>query len=373
MSNQFIRKCSLIVYGTPPTPGGTGLPIPGSQGAGPSTTTTTSGATAIVIPNSQPQAAQDQPGIELGALRIQFSITAMDVDAPPTARIRVINLADSTAQQIQQEFSGVTLQAGYENGNFGVIFQGTIVRVIKGRLSNIDTFVDILASNFDVVYNFGFVNKTIAKGSTLQTRVNAIQSGVNQSPAVQSQDAADQKGLQYGYIPSSFGTGGTLPRGKVMFGLARDYLGQASDTAGCSWSIGPDGKVNIIPYDGYLPGEAAVITTETGMVGIPEATQQGIEVRCLLNPNIKTGTLIKLDNASINTTTNKSAIGFPAYSDFEFFANTSNDGTYRALVVEHEGDSRGEGADWITKIISLAVDESALPGASSQVKVAYAG
>jgi len=301
----------------------------------------------------------------------------MDVDEPPTAIIRVINLADATAQQIQQEFSGVTLQAGYENGNFGIIFKGTIVRVRKGRLSNIDTFVDIMASNFDILHNYGFANKTVAAGSTPLVRANAIKDAVNQSAAMQSAEAqvqnAQTAGWAYGNIPDSFNTGGTLPRGKVMFGLGREYLSDLTDSTGCSWSIGPDGKIVVLPYTGYLPDEAVVINAATGMIGIPEATQQGIEVSTLLNPNIKLGQRIQLDNASINTTTNRSAIGFPAYSDFQFFANTSNDGIYRALVVEHEGDSRGEGADWKTKIIALALDQSTTPGASSQTQVAYAG
>jgi hypothetical protein len=301
----------------------------------------------------------------------------MDIDSPPTARIRVINLSDTTAKLIQQEFSGVVLQAGYENGNFGVIFQGTIIRVRKGRLSNIDTYVEILASNFDLLYNYGFVNKTVAKGSSAQDRANAIAAAANQSAAVQSAAAQVQQvqtsGWQYGYISNSFGTGGVLPRGKVMFGLARKYMNHLTDTQGATWSIDPSGKVQIISYNDVLPGQAVVINAQTGMVGIPEATQQGVEVGCLLNPNIKTGQQIQLDNASINTTTNRSNIGFPAYSDFEFFASTSDDGIYRALVVEHEGDSRGEGADWLTKITALAVDQSVPAGASSQVKVAYSG
>lgn len=379
-NNQFIRKVSLIVYGTPPTPTGTGLPIPGAPAtAGPAVFVpgTTGATNQLTIPNSKPQAAQDQRGTELGDLRIQFSITAIDVDTPPTAHIRVINLSDAVAQQIQQEFSGVTLQAGYANGNFGVIFQGTIVRVVKGRLSNIDTFVEILASNFDLLYNYGFVNKTIAKGSSAQDRANALAAAATQAPAIQSAEATAQnaqtQGWQYGYISNSFGTGGVLPRGKVMFGLARKYMNHLTDTKGCTWSIQPDGKVKIIAFDDYLPNTAVVINAQTGMVGIPQATQQGIKVSCLLNPNIQTGQLIKLDNASINTTTNRSNIGFPAYSDFEFFANTSNDGIYRALVVEHEGDSRGEGADWLTTITALAVDKSAPPNSSTQVKVAAYG
>lgn len=364
MSSQFIRKCSLIVYGA-------------NQygGAGPSSgATATPGATQLSVGAATTTPLPAQDGLDLSAFRIQFSVTAMDADAPPTALIRVMNLADSTVQKIQNEFQNVTLQAGYEGGNFGVIFQGSIVRIRKGRLSNIDTFVDIMAANFDAIYNFGVVSKTLKAGATYQDRATAIQQGVADSPAAQGTPSALAGGMQYGNIPSSFNTGGTLPRGKVLFGMARDHLQDLADTAGCSWSVGPDGKVSFLELtqSGY-PGQAVVITAQTGMVGIPEATQQGIEVKCLLNPLIRIGTQVQLDNASINTTQNLQATGFPAYGDFAFFANTSDDGFYRALVVEHEGDTRGHGGDWLTKITALSLDSSGAGGAGSVQSYGWQG
>ena len=44
------------------------------------------------------------------------------------------------------------------------------------------------------------------------------------------------------------------------------------------------------------------------------------------------------------------------------FANVTNDGFYRVLVVSHIGDSRG--TEWHTKMICLALDASAAPGSS---------
>jgi hypothetical protein len=357
MADQYLRKTSLIVYGNPPSPSGTGLAVPDAPAV-------SSGDTAgNKLASQQPQSGTDQPGIELGALRVNFTVNAMDADVPPTAQIRVFNLAQSTVQKIQKEFQSVTLQAGYETGNFGVIFQGTIIRIRKGRKDHIDSFVDIMASNLDAIYNFGFVNKTLKAGASYKDQVNGIQQAVNNSAVAQGSAGATQQGLQYGNIPDSFGTGGTLPRGKVLFGLAREKLNNVADSTGSVWSIGPDGKVNFHALTGYLPGEAVVINAQTGMVDVPVATTQGIEVSCLLNPKIKPGTRIKLNNADITTTTNQTqGAGFPAYADFQFFANTSSDGIYVALVVEHEGDNRGHGSDWVTHIVALALDSSGSSG-----------
>ena len=60
--------------------------------------------------------------------------------------------------------------------------------------------------------------------------------------------------------------GPALPRGKVMYGMARKYMRDTAKQTGTSWSI-QDGKVQMVPVRGYLPGEAVVLTAETGLVG----------------------------------------------------------------------------------------------------------
>ncbi|MGC8011077.1 hypothetical protein ACP3WR_24425, partial [Salmonella enterica] len=62
-----------------------------------------------------------------------------------------------------------------------------------------------------------------------------------------------------------------LPRGKVMFGMARDFMRGAARTAQAVWSI-QDGKVQLVPETSYRPGLIPVITSETGMIGLPEQT-----------------------------------------------------------------------------------------------------
>jgi hypothetical protein len=290
-------------------------------------------------------------GLDLSNMRIVFRTTAMDASAPPGAFIRVYNLSDATATTVQKEFQKVTLQAGYETGNYGIIFQGTIKQVKRGKESAVDTFLDIYAADLDQAYNFGLVNKTLKAGSTLNDQVKASMDAM--------QKASDGASVS-GSIPDSLGTGGTLPRGKVLFGLARERLTDAADSAGCTWSI-QDGKVNIIPLKGYLPGEAVVINAQTGLIGIPEATNNGIEATVLLNPLIKLGTRVQIDNAAITNTTVNSQ-GFPSYTDLNFPASLSADGFYRTLVVEHRGDTRGN--EWYSQLTCLALDASASPGSS---------
>lgn len=290
-------------------------------------------------------------GLDLSNMRIRFQVFAPDADAPPTAVIRVFNLKADTAKTVQKEFQTVTLQAGYEMGNYGIIFQGTIKQFRRGRESATDTFLDIMAADGDQGYNFAVLNKTLAGGSTVADRLDAIFQATN------------KQGLARGDIPSDFGTGGTLPRGKVLFGLAREPLTSIAASKNSSWSI-KNGKINVIPLTGYLAGEAVVLNATTGMIGVPEATNNGIEVTCLINPLLTVGGRVQIDNKSINTLTVRDQGGFPRYSSMTFPADVSNDGFYRILVIDHRGDNWAN--EWASMLTCLAVDPSA--AASNSVK-----
>lgn len=305
MTQQYLRRCSLIVS-------------TGSQ------------------------------GLDLSALRIQFRVMQADVDSPNTLVARVWNLSRQTAQSIRDEYQQVTLQAGYQAGNFAIIFQGTIKQVKQGRANARDTYVDIFAGDGDEAYNFAVVNKALAAGSKVRDQLDA------------TTQAMQKFNVSQGYIPNELGTGGTLPRGKVLFGMAREQMNQITASTGTSWSI-QNGKVIVIEETGYLPDEVAVLTSDTGLIGSPEATENGVEATILLNPLIKIGQRVQINNASINQ---RKIIeqGFPRYSDLSFPANTTADGIYRALVIEHEGDTWGD--PWYSYITCLAVDPSSSPGSS---------
>jgi hypothetical protein len=179
----------------------------------------------------------------------------------------------------------VLLQAGYEDGPFGTIFDGSIIQAKRGRENATDTYLDIVAADGDQAYNFAVVNTSLPAGSTAKTRLDALTGSM--AP----------HGVTPGYAPEL--PGAALPRGRVLFGMARDHMRTLADSTETKWSI-QSGKVDLVPLTGVIPGEAIVLNAATGMVGIPEQTQDGIKVRCLLNPEIRMGRAIQIDNASIN-------------------------------------------------------------------------
>lgn len=280
-------------------------------------------------------------GLDLSELRFVFSTQNQDQQSPNNATVRVYNLSPETIAQVRGEFSDVVLQAGYENAGFGTIFKGSIRQFRIGRESATDNYLDILAADGDVGYNFGVVSKAIPRGAVTEDTISAATEAMN---------------LSDGYMPQFSGLE-TL-RGKVLFGMARDVLREEANTAGMTWSI-QDGKVVFIPLNKYIPGDIVKVNSLTGMIGIPELTDQGVSVRTLLNPNLKIGYLIQVDNKSINQLLQQNPsnpIPYDQYTGIQRLASVSADGVYRIYVIEHTGDTRGQ--PFYSDIICLAVNRT---------------
>lgn len=300
-SRQYLRKCSLIV----------------SNDAG--------------------------AGIDLSNLGIKFSVKKSDAQTPNTAEIRVYNVAQDTAARIREEFTRVRLQAGYE-GNFGVIFDGNIKQAVNGQENGCDKFVDIYAGDGDDAYNFSIINYSLAAGSTQSQQLTSL---------IQAMESRGVKtGSIEGLLPDK------LPRGKVMYGMARDYIRQIAQSSQTSWSV-QDMALQVIPFTSLLPNQAVVLNSKSGMIGIPEQTNEGIKIKCLLNPLLKIGSKVKINEediqkAKIDDTAKDSNVNKPS--------EISRDGFYRLYTVEHSGDTRGN--EWYSSLKCLDVDATVPPAKS---------
>lgn len=296
-------------------------------------------------------------GLDLSELHFRFQISAADEESPNSAVIRVYNLSPDTMRKITAEFTRVVVQAGYENGAFGVIFDGTVKQYRIGKENATDRYLDIMAAENDLEYNFGIAKTTLAAGSTAIDQITAY---------------AKDMGLEIGDIdPTVAQSSGVLKlgRGKVGWGMGRSQIRSVAESMGATWSI-ENGKVNVTSLQGYRRGEAVVITAKTGMIGIPEQTDDGIKVRTLLNPRYRLGGLVKIDNASINQILQADLRADPSYTErnitpgqvvynsrrdaISYPANVSADGNYRVYVIEYVGDTRGQ--EWYCDLICLAVD-----------------
>lgn len=279
--------------------------------------------------------------LDLSNLRIRFKIKKNDAESPNIADIEVYNLADETSQRIQREFTDIILQAGYE-GNFGVVFRGNSKQITRGRPNETDSTLNIIAADGDAAYNFSIMNTTLAAGATQRDQIAAAAASMS------------SRGVSMGYVPD---TGGQrLARGKVMYGMSRNYLRQSAVTNDLTWSI-QDGKLQFIPNTGLLPGQAVKLTAESGLIGTPEQTTDGILIKCLINPKIKPGTVVDLANSEVNAA--KATNFFKNNKDDRKPVAIEADGLYRVLSVEYEGDTHGQ--SWYQVLVCVGIDAAAPP------------
>jgi hypothetical protein len=345
---QWLRQAQLIL-----TPNNTN-----TNSSKPTGGAGTSGAPFVFSTGTTPPAITiDLPGVGPSvngnqdvSLRFVFQVTAADTEAPNMLVCRVYNLGQNTINTIIQEYTGVVLQAGYENGaQFGIIFQGNVSQYVRGKENNVDSFLEIRAGDGDAFYNFGFASVSLPAGTP--------DAGVVSTIGKQTGTPVDPNALD---LLSASPTGGVMPRGQVLFGLYRNMLRDIATSNSARWSV-QNGVITIIPLTGYLPGEAVVINSATGMVGVPEATDLGVKVRCLLNANIKIGQRIQINEKDVTYTVIKDRLaGYPNYEESgkQYTANVTRDGFYRVMVANHSGDTRG-GA-WYTDLVCLAIDPSAV-------------
>lgn len=278
--------------------------------------------------------------LDLSALQFRFEVKNADVETPNTAYIRIYNPAEQTRKTIIKEYDRVLLQAGYQS-NTGVIFRGTVKQFKFGKENNVDSYLDLLCADGDLEYNFSLINETVAANSTHTQVLKRVADSMQLSLNIGGSDPT-LGNVQY-------------IRGKVLFGLTRVFARSISRSHHARWSI-QNGAVTVIPFDGFLPGEPVKINGATGLIGIPEATDNGIALRCLLNPLITIGQRIEINNADVTATIVREQF-FPSYkSQPTKIASTENDGIYRVLVAEHSGDTRGQ--DWYTDITALHLDQS---------------
>lgn len=304
------------------------------------------------IDSANPDPNKTPEGLDLSEFRISFDTFNGDFESPDNAVIRVHNPSKNTVDKIlnNSKYKNVSLKAGYTNGNFGSIFNGEIKQFKTGKLDQVTRYLDILASSGDVFYNQGYFSKSISAGVSTRDQLTQLISQYNS-------DNGTTLGIDDSAVLSNGLYHSTNIRGKVFFGIARSPLRDLAGGLNLTWTI-RNNKVIFSDYRGYKEGEAVVLDSEHGLIGMPEQTEGGIKCRCLLNPKIKIGGLVQLSNDLISKTSfspnNKEGIAHNKRAP-DIIVPLSESGYYRAYIVEHRGDTRGQ--DWYCDLTLLAVDK----------------
>jgi hypothetical protein len=284
-------------------------------------------------------------------LRIRFEINQWTMQAPNLLKLIITNPAPNTAQKFtQKEYMSVQVDAGYVS-NHGIIFQGDIKQSIYGRESPTDTIVTVYAADTDHAHNYATVNTTFPPGSTPQQHFNA---------ALQ---AMQPYGISQGYIGVDLSTP-VYPRAVTLWGMARDVLATIAESKKATVSYQQQ-KIQMLGYTQSLPGSAIVLNSTTGLIGVPTQTLQGIMARCLINPAIKIGTQVQINQKDVIGA--YAPIGSAGQEEVTQaqLPSIATDGFYTVYKIDATGDTRGN--PWYQDLTMLATGTQPTPAQSSLI------
>lgn len=283
----------------------------------------------------------DNPGnaLSIENLRIKFEITKTIEATPNIANIKIYNMNDAHANQIENEFTRVIINAGYKD-SFKTVFQGNIRHVFKYR-EKTDYIVEIDSADGDEAYRNSVVNVAVQKGTSSTNLIQLL--------------ASTMKDITVGTImlPNT-----TKQRGATYTGHTRDILTHISKGNGANWSI-QDGQLTIVPSNQYLPTQAIVVNSNTGLLTAPEISDKGIAVKTLLNPQFLINGAIQLDNNDIKLKIQRvpkgGAMGGKRLKD-NGPVRKDPDGIYKIIRLDQKGDNRGD--QFISELICIGLNDT---------------
>lgn len=281
--------------------------------------------------------------MDVSRLRCVFKTKADINTMCQLGTLAVYNMNAKTEKEVIIEGFQIAIYAGYQEGQYGEIFTGDIIQIFRNRENGIDYRLEIVALKGNANFTANFCKTTVAAGSTPRD--------VPEILAKQS-DKVFESGEKNEELPEQ-----PLPRGKVLFGTPAKYL-----RALCTWNDaycweGKDGRLEVRTVEQEIPEENVLeLTPTTGLVGTPVYTDNGINIKMLMEPRIGPWSMVKIDNEIIQ----RQAVNIDpndkdgkvnkqqTYQKDQF----DQDGEYQVFSIEHSGDTWGD--DWTTSVVGVS-------------------
>ncbi len=264
--------------------------------------------------------AEASQQIEITALRIGFKVERGHKRKQNDSTIDIYNLGpDSRAKLSQDEGAtgarkaiSASLEAGYEDA-FPLIFQGKIHRV-SHRREGPDWITSLEADDGPHQLMKARISKAFKAGTKVTDAFKAI---------------ADELGVGLGNALEEFKQGNfsrgitEYTEGLVLAGTGKDVIDRLMDSAGLEYSV--QNETLVVTRKGYpLPGQAVLLSRDTGLIGSPHPGDKGI-LRCkaLIRPGLEPARQVQLQAAAV-------------------------EGLFRVERVVYSGDTHG--TDWYAEL-----------------------
>lgn len=249
---------------------------------------------------------------------IRFDVTIDAMGHISYCDLVISNLSDATINKFFKTGAVLGLRAGYAD---------TIDYIFRGRIKNVFKEREGATVNARIVARGGSLDKTKVNSSL----------GENTKLSKILQTIADETGYSLVYTESDFTH--NYVTGYSMTGAAEEYLNELAETHDFNWVVESDRLIITLNSSSRNTG-ITEFDMFTGLEGIPELTEVGIDFRVRLSPKLKIGAMVKV--VSEFKTFNYSNIYF------QDVPASQGSGTYKMFKLVHSGDNYG--AEWTTKV-----------------------
>lgn len=220
-----------------------------------------------------------QFNVSLEDLHCKIVVSGAETGAPNRCDINIYNISQQTVSSIKAG-NIITIDAGYKDLH-GVIFEGEIQFTRYGKVNGVDTYLNLQCNNFSI--NNKIIAQTLSKNESIANLVKTVSDKVG---------LVGIEGLNY--LPRD-----QYIRSKPIFGTAQDVLNVVSKSNGLYFMFNGE-KYSIFDINNLRVAKTTILNKDTGLISRPKITQQGVEGRCLINPNIKVGSMVKIMQSSID-------------------------------------------------------------------------
>jgi hypothetical protein len=278
--------------------------------------------------------------INVSDLKCVFKCSYTNGTALTAGTLVVYNMNAATEKEVINEAFQIAIYGGYEQGQYGEIFTGDVVQVIRNRENGIDYRLEILAIRGYQELQMNFVRSSVAANSDARDIVEQV---------CKASDVKMKTGEVSDLLPKQ-----PLPRGKILFGKPFKYLREIAMNNNAFFQLNSNQEVEVhAMYDEIPENMCLTLTPESGLVGTPKYSDNGIIIKMLLDPRVKVRSMIKIDNALIQRQLLSIDTSMSGKNNQQNQKNVfDEDGEYEVLSVTHSGDTWGD--DWSTEVVGIS-------------------
>lgn len=178
-------------------------------------------------------------------------------------------------QPLQSLKNLITIEAGEQGKTLATVFKGEITSAYAdyGSVPDVEFKIEALSG--------GYAAQIGAKPISVKGNAKAA-------------DLIKQFAKEIGYTFKNEGVAASV-RNAVFSGSPIEKARSVADEVGAELLIDDDSMI-LMPYDKPRSGGAVLLTPETGLIGYPSFTSDGISFSCFFNPNLKQGGQVKIES-----------------------------------------------------------------------------